>query len=310
MDLANDTETDPTPVGTTVVSWDCERRCSRGAITGSGVATVMSSAGDQPTRELAGGARMPVLGLGVWQMAAGAETERAVEWALEAGYRHVDTASMYRNEQSVGAALGRSGLPRDQLFVTTKLLPNRLSAVSELEKSLARLRLDYVDLYLLHWPLPLWSARQWRQLQSLKERGLARAVGVSNVGVRGLEKLTRAAVHAPAVNQVQFSPFRYRRRLLDHCLEQRILFEAYSPLERGRGLSHPTIVALGERLGRTPAQVMLRWAIQHQALVIPKSSRQERIRSNAQLFDFQLADADMASLDALDRTNGSARPRG
>jgi diketogulonate reductase-like aldo/keto reductase len=270
----------------------------------------MSSVGDQPTRELAGGARMPVLGLGVWQMAAGAETEQAVEWALAAGYRHVDTASMYRNEQSVGAALGRSGLPRDQVFVTTKLMPNRLSAVRELEKSLARLRLDYVDLYLIHWPLPLWSARQWRQLESLRERGLARAIGVSNFGVRGLEKLTTGAVHAPAVNQVQFSPFRYRRRLLGYCLERGIVFEAYSPLDRGRGLSHPTIVALAERLGRTPAQVMLRWAIQHQALVIPKSSRQERIRSNAQLFDFELADADMASLDALDRTNGSARARG
>ena len=270
----------------------------------------MSPIGDQPTRELAGGARMPVLGLGVWQMAAGAETEQAVEWALEAGYRHVDTASMYRNEQSVGAALGRSGLPREQVFVTTKLLPNRLSAARELEKSLARLRLDYVDLYLIHWPLPLWSAQQWRQLESLRQRGLARAIGVSNFGVRGLEKLTRGAVDAPAVNQVQFSPFRYRRRLLDYCLQLGIVFEAYSPLERGLGLTHPTIVALAERLGRTPAQIMLRWAIQHQALVIPKSSHQERIRSNAQLFDFELADADMASLDALDRTNGSARARG
>ena len=253
---------------------------------------------------------MPVLGLGVWQMAAGVETEQAVEWALEAGYRHVDTASMYRNEQSVGAALGRSGLPRDQLFVTTKLLPNRLSAAQELEKSLARLRLEYVDLYLIHWPLPLWNAHQWRQLESLGERGLARAIGVSNFGVRGLEKLTRGAAEAPAVNQVQFSPFRYRRRLLDYCLRQGIVFEAYSPLERGLGLTHPTIVALAEKIGRTPAQVMLRWAIQHQALVIPKTSHKERIRSNAQLFDFELADADMASLDALDRTNGSARARG
>lgn len=270
----------------------------------------MSTLEGQPTRELAGGARMPVLGLGVWQMAAGAETEQAVEWALEAGYRHVDTASMYRNERSVGAALGRSGLPRDQLFVTTKLLPNRPSAAKELEKSLARLRLDYVDLYLIHWPLPLWNTRQWRQLESLAERGLARAIGVSNFGVRRLETLIRGAGRAPAVNQVQFSPFRYRRRLLQYCLEQGIVFEAYSPLERGRGLSHPTIAAVAERLGRTPAQVMLRWAIQRQAIVIPKSSRRDRIRSNAQLFDFELADADMERLDKLDRTSGSARARG
>ena len=264
---------------------------------------------DQPTRELAGGARMPVLGLGVWQMAAGGETEQAVEWALEAGYRHIDTASVYRNEQSVGAALRRSGLPREQVFVTTKLMPAHPSAARELAKSLERLSLDYVDLYLIHWPLPLRSARLWRQLESLQERGLARAIGVSNFGRHRLERLMPAASRMPAVDQVQFSPFHYRRRLLDYCLEQGIVFEAYSPLARGQGLNDPTITAVAERLGRTPAQVMLRWAIQHQAIVIPKSSRKERIRSNAQLFDFELADSDMRSLDALDRTNSSARAR-
>jgi diketogulonate reductase-like aldo/keto reductase len=139
---------------------------------------------------------------------------------------------------------------------------------------------------------------------------LARAIGVSNFGVTGLAKLIRDAAQAPAVNQVQFSPFRYRRRLLDYCLKEGVVFEAYSPLERGRGLTHPTITALAGRLGRTPAQIMLRWAIQHHALVIPKSTRKERIQSNARLFDFELADSDMAELDALDRTNGSARARG
>ena len=125
---------------------------------------------------------MPVLGLGVWQMAAGAEAEQAVEWALEAGYRHIDTASMYRNEQSVGVAVRRSGVPREQVFVTTKLMPTHANAAQELTKSLRRLGLDYVDLYLIHWPLPLASGRQWRQLESLQERGLARAIGVSNFG--------------------------------------------------------------------------------------------------------------------------------
>jgi diketogulonate reductase-like aldo/keto reductase len=253
---------------------------------------------------------MPVLGLGVWQLAAGGDTEQAVEWALEAGYRHIDTASMYRNEQSVGAALKRSSLPREQVFVTTKLLPTHVSAARELEKSLARLGLDYVDLYLIHWPLPLVTARFWRQLESLQDRGLAREIGVSNFGRDKLEALLQGASRTPAVNQVQFSPFRYRRRLLDYCLQQGIVFEAYSPLEQGQGLHDPTITAVAERLGRTPAQIMLRWAIQHQAVVIPKSSRQDRIRSNAQLFDFELADGDMRTLDALDRTNGSARARG
>jgi diketogulonate reductase-like aldo/keto reductase len=266
--------------------------------------------GDQPTRELAGGAKMPVLGLGVWQMTAGAETEQAVEWALEAGYRHIDTASVYRNEQSVGAALKRSGLPREQVFVTTKLMPAHPSAARELERSLERLSLDYVDRYLIHWPLPLRTARLWRDLESLQERGLTREIGVSNFGTDRLRKLIRGPSRLPAVDQVQFSPFRYRRRLLEYCLEQGIVFEAYSPLERGGGLHDPTIAAVAERLGRTPAQVMLRWAIQRQAVVIPKSSRKERIRSNAELFDFELADSDMRNLDALDRTGGSARARG
>jgi diketogulonate reductase-like aldo/keto reductase len=263
----------------------------------------------QPVRELPGGVKMPVLGLGVWQMAAGLETEQAVEWALEAGYRHIDTASMYRNEESVGAAVRRSGLPREEVFVTTKLMPGRGSAAPELDKSLARLGLDYVDLYLIHWPLPLANARMWRQLESLQE-GCARAIGVSNFGRDRLAKLIGSAASTPAVNQVQFSPYQYRRRLLEYCLAQGIVFEAYSPLARGQGTHDPTIAGIAERLDRTPAQVILRWAIQHQAVVIPKSSQQERIRSNARLFDFELTDADMQTLDALDRTNGAAQARG
>jgi diketogulonate reductase-like aldo/keto reductase len=253
---------------------------------------------------------MPVLGLGVWQMAAGRETEQAVGWAMEAGYRHIDTASMYRNEQSVGAAVRRSGVPREEVFVTTKLMPTHPNAERELAGSLRRLGLDYVDLYLIHWPLPLVSGRYWRQLESLREGGLARAIGVSNFGRDRVAALVRGGSRAPAVNQVQFNPFQYRRRLLDYCLEQGIVFEAYSPLARGEGPGHPAIIAIARRLGRTPAQVMLRWSIQHQAVVIPKSSRADRIRSNAQVFDFELADADMRVLDALDRTGGSARARG
>lgn len=251
-----------------------------------------------------------MLGLGVWQMAAGRETEQAVEWALEAGYRHIDTASMYRNEQSVGAALTRSALPREDIFVTTKLLPGPPSAARELDKSLERLGLDYVDLYLIHWPLPLGNARMWRQLEAVQERGLARAIGVSNFGRDRLAKLFRSADRRPAVNQVQFSPYQYRRRLLEYCAEQDIVFEAYSPLARGQGLHDPTITAIADRIDRTPAQVMLRWAIQHDAVVIPKSSRQDRILSNVRVFDFELTDVDMQTLDALDRTGGAAKARG
>ena len=249
---------------------------------------------------------MPVLGLGVWQIAAGSETEQAVEWALEAGYRLVDTASLYRNEQSVGAALRRSGLPRHEVFVTTKLLPQRANAATELQRSLERLGLDYVDLYLIHWPIPLFAGRAWRHLAALQDQGLARTIGVSNYGRGRLKRLVDGG-SPPAVNQVQFNPFRFRRRLLEYCVEHGIVFEAYSPLARGKGLENPVVTELARRLERTPAQVLLRWAIQHRAVVIPKSSHADRIRSNAEIFDFELGADDMRRLDSLDRTRGTAR---
>jgi 2,5-diketo-D-gluconate reductase A len=259
-------------------------------------------------RDLGGGVSMPVLGLGVWQMAAGQETEQAVEWALEAGYRHVDTATLYKNERSVGAALARSGLPRDEVFVTTKWLPMR-PVGGELERSLERLGLDYVDLYLIHWPVPLRAGPGWAELVRLRERGLARAIGVSNYGSDRLARMLGGATPAPAVNQVHFNPFHFRRALLEFCERHGIVLEAYSPLEQGRALDDPVIVELAQRLGRTPAQVMLRWGIQHDAVVIPKSSHRERIVSNAQIFDFTLAPEDMAALDALDATGGTGKGR-
>jgi diketogulonate reductase-like aldo/keto reductase len=252
-----------------------------------------------PTRQLPRGARMPVLGLGVWQMAAGAETEQAVEWALELGYRHIDTATMYRNEQSVGAAVARSGLPREEIFVTTKLLPTHTSAERELRKSLDRLKLDYVDLYLIHWPVPLMTARCWRQLESLQERGLAREIGVSNFGADLLESLRKDGRTTPAVNQVHYSVFRHKGQPVDYLREHGIVLEAYSPLERGK-IDHPTIAGIADEVGRPPAQVMLRWAVQHDAVVIPKSTRRERIESNARIFDFELDDGQMKRLDGLD----------
>jgi diketogulonate reductase-like aldo/keto reductase len=260
-------------------------------------------------RELGEGVSMPVLGLGVWQMAAGRETEQAVEWALEAGYRHFDTATMYRNEHSVGAAIARSGLSRQDVFVTTKWLPLAHSASSELARSLERLQLDYVDLYLIHWPVPLRARRGWPGLERLRERGLARAIGVSNFGTERLTRLVERSVHPPAVNQVQFSPFHFRRKLLEACARHGVVLEAYSPLERGRTVDHPAIVEIAQRLERTPAQVMLRWGIQHDAVVIPKSSRRDRIRSNAQIFDFTLGASDMRTLDSLDRTEGTGDAR-
>lgn len=239
---------------------------------------------------------MPVLGLGVWQMAEGRETEQAVEWALEAGYRSIDTAAMYKNERSVGVAIRQSDVPRDQVFVTTKLMPARLAPDRALRDSLERLGLDYVDLYLIHWPLPTMYVRQWRALEELRERGFARDIGVSNFGATQLDALERHGLQAPAVNQIKLNPFHYKPELLDRCVRSGIVVESYSPLAQGSGLDRPPVTTVAERVGRTPAQVMLRWAVQLGAVVIPKSSRRERILANAEIFDFELDPDAMAVL--------------
>ncbi len=262
-----------------------------------------------PVRDLGDGVMMPLLGFGTWQIPRGREAEQAVTWALEAGYRHIDTAAVYRNERSVGDALRRSGLAREDVFVTTKWLPLRPNPGRELAHSLARMGLDYVDLYLVHWPTPWTTRRSWQALEALQARGDARAIGVSNFGVDRLTRLVAGAERLPALNQVQFSPVHYRRRLLDYCTRRGIAVEAYSPLDRGRALDDPTIVAIAKRQGRQPAQVMLRWAIQRGLSVIPKSTHRERIRANAAVFDFTLGDADMAALDALDTTGGTDKAR-
>jgi 2,5-diketo-D-gluconate reductase A len=250
---------------------------------------------------------MPVLGLGVWQMDEGAETENAVEWALEAGYRHVDTAQLYRNERSVGAAIRRSGIPREQIFVTTKWLPTVRSAGPALEQSLERLGMGYVDLYLIHWPVPFRAGRGWHDLEELADRGLARAIGVSNYGDERLEKTAAGARIRPAVNQVHFSPFHYRRKLLEACTSLGVVLESYSPLDQGRAVDDATVTAIASKLDRTPAQVLLRWGVQRNTVVIPKSSRRERIVENAEIFDFELGEDDMRTLDALDRTGLTGR---
>jgi 2,5-diketo-D-gluconate reductase A len=256
--------------------------------------------------ELANGVRMPLLGLGVFQMRSGRETEDAVRWALEAGYRHVDTAKLYGNEQSVGRALAAGGVPREELFVTTKLLPRARDARRALEDSLRLLDLDQVDLYLIHWPTGE-AGEQWAALERAYEDGLARAIGVSNWGAGLLARTVERANIAPHVNQVEFSPFEYRRALLEECRRLNVVLEAYSPLTRGHDLDHSTVTRIAQELGRTPAQVLLRWALEREIPVIPKSTRHERIAENSQVFDFRLDAESMAALDALDRTGGDRR---
>jgi diketogulonate reductase-like aldo/keto reductase len=261
---------------------------------------------DARTRALADGNQIPLLGLGVWQVPNGPTTFNAVRWALELGYRHIDTAQVYGNEESVGRALRESGIPRDQLFITTKFNPSRQDPVVEVERSLHRLGTDYVDLYLVHWPQG-GSTRAWPGMARARELGHARSIGVSNFGLRELDQLLAVAPTPPVVNQVQFSPFEYRRALLEGAQQRNIVVEAYSPLGTGRHLSNQTVKRIAAALGRAPAQVLLRSSLQRDLVVLPKSTHRERLAENAQIFDFTLSDQDMAALDALDRTNGTDR---
>lgn len=258
------------------------------------------------SRALSDGNQIPLLGLGVWHVPNGAATVNAVRWALELGYRHIDTAQIYGNEASVGRGLAESGVPRDQVFITTKFDPGRRDPAAELERSLQRLGLDFVDLYLVHWPEG-GPVRAWPGMQRARELGYARSIGVSNYGVPELDQLLAAANVRPVVNQVRFSAIEYRRALLEWCLERGIVVEAYSPLGTGRYVSNATVKRIAARVGRTPAQVLLRWCLQRGLVVLTKSTHRERIEENGEIFDFTLSDQDMAELDALDRTRGADR---
>jgi diketogulonate reductase-like aldo/keto reductase len=251
---------------------------------------------------------MPTLGLGVWQIPEGKECVHAVRWALDAGYRHIDTAQVYENEKSVGVALRESGIARNEVFVATKFFPQRNNPVAELETSLRRLQLDYVDLYVVHWPArgPIWA---WSGMERTLDRELTRSIGVSNFDAAELDELMRHAAHPPVVNQVQLNAFAYRKRLVEACEEHQIVAEAYSPLGTGTLLSDPTAKRIATAHGRSPAQVLLRWGIQHGFPQIPKSTHQMRIIENAQIFDFALTDDEVRELDALDRSGGTGLAR-
>ncbi len=246
------------------------------------------------------GVDIPALGLGVYQIPPGQPTEQAVVWALEAGYRHIDTASFYKNEESVGAAIRKSGIPREEIFVTTKLwLTDFLFAEKAFHKSRELLGLDYIDLYLIHWPSPFGKDSAWKTLEKLYEQKLVRAIGVSNYSVSQLKALMKRSSILPAVNQVEFSPFNYKKELLEFCQAKGIQLEAYSPLTRGKRLDHPVLQKVAKRSGKTIAQVLLRWCIQHGVVVLPKTQRKERLVENSWIFNFELLAEDMRELDAL-----------
>lgn len=249
---------------------------------------------------LSNGIEMPIVGLGVWNIRPGEDTERAVRAALDAGYRLIDTAKLYGNEASVGAAVRESGIPREEIFITTKLWPTDFSnPLDGFNASLSRLGLEYVDLYLVHWPIPRMPRSVWQSLERVYDEKRARAIGVSNYGVREIESLFTYARVRPAVNQVRFSPFDFRRDLLDYCDAQHIALEAYSPLTRGAKLREHTVVAIAKKYGKSPAQIMIRWCVEHGVIAIPKSSNPDRIRENIEVFNFEIAADDMTALDEI-----------
>jgi diketogulonate reductase-like aldo/keto reductase len=246
---------------------------------------------------------IPAFGLGVYQSRPGEETRGAVRAALEVGYRHVDTARVYRNERDVGAALAESGVPRDEVFVTTKLWNadhGYDAALRACDQSLDRLGFERVDLYLVHWPVEGLRHETWRAMERILADGKARAIGVSNYTIRHLDELAARAKELPSVNQVELHPFLTQRDLVARCRALGIQVEAYAPLVKGERLDHPVIRRVAGKHGRTPAQVLVRWGLEHELVTIPKSVRPERIRENAQVFDFALDAEDLAALDGLD----------
>jgi len=251
---------------------------------------------------LADGHRMPVLGLGVWRTPPGNATQTAVGHALRIGYRSIDTAAMYGNEADVGEAIRTSGIPRDELFVTTKVWNDDQGfqeTLAAFDRSQRALDVGVVDLYLVHWPVSGKRLETWKALLHLQRDGRCRSIGVSNFTVRHLEELREQTGVLPAVNQVEFNPFLYQRELLEYCRGHRIQLEAWAPLVRAQRMSDPVIQQVARAHHATPAQILVRWGLQHEVVEIPKSVHSERIAENAGVFEFRLSPQQMAALDGL-----------
>jgi len=248
------------------------------------------------------GVEIPRLGLGVYQTPPGEPTLRAVKYALNIGYRHIDTAWLYDNERDVGRAVLESGIEREEVFITTKVWNSDQgyhSTLKACEKSLRRLGLSYIDLYLIHWPVQGKNKDTWKAMIQLLRDGKTRAIGVSNYEIFHLQEIIQNFDVVPSINQVEFHPFLYQERLLEFCKNNNIQLEAYSPLTRGQRLKHPTVIRLAEKYGKTLAQILIRWNLQHGLVVIPKSKNENRIGENSQVFDFQLEEEDMKLLNSL-----------
>ena len=258
---------------------------------------------DQLYKTMNDGHKIPVVGLGTWKSEPGDSTYNAVLASINAGYRHIDTARAYDNESDVGRAVNDAEVPRDDLFITTKLWnkdQGYQTALEACEKSLARLDCDYIDLYLIHWPLKELRNNSWRAFIELQEKGLCKSIGVSNFTIDNLKELEAKYGILPAINQVEFHPYHYQKELLEYCNFKNIIIEAYSPLVHAKRMDEPRLVAISDELSKTPAQVLIRWAMQRGMVVLPKSVNQNRIIENFAVFDFEISDSLMKRLDDLD----------
>ncbi|KAG0293813.1 hypothetical protein BGZ96_002263 [Linnemannia gamsii] len=268
--------------------------------------TRVALTGLQSSIKLNSGHSIPRLGLGVYQSEEGQEAENAILWALQAGYRHIDTATSYDNETSVGNAIRKSGIPRNEIFVTTKLTEDDQgyeSTLAACNVSLKKLGLDYIDLYLIHSPLCGSELRQesWKAMEKLHAEGKVKSIGVSNYGVHHLKELLEDsnATILPAVNQIEVHPWLTRTDIVSFCHSHNIAVESYSPLVQGHKLQNPTLVKIASAHSKTPAQVLIRWNLQRGNIVIPKSSKKQRIVENADVFGFELSEDEVEELAAL-----------
>ena len=254
--------------------------------------------------KLNNGIEMPLFGLGTWEINEGETIINAIQLAISKGYRLIDTARIYGNEKGVGKGLKLSleeqGLTREDIFITTKLWFNSFKyekALKAFNRSLNNLALDYVDLYLLHWPEPLYRQEAWKALESILKEGKARSIGVSNYYQNHLDELLSEADIIPAVNQVEFTPYLYLKELKEYCDNKGIRLEAYSPLTRGRKLKDPKLMDIAKKYNKSSAQILIRWGLQHKVIEIPKSTKEDHIIENSKVFDFTISENDMALLD-------------
>ena len=250
------------------------------------------------------GIRIPVVGLGVFRSPPGKTTRRAIQYAFEAGYRHIDTAYIYGNESDVGKAVAKSGIPREEVFVTTKLWNAHQgfdSTLKACEASLRKMKLDFVDLYLMHWPVKDLRLESWKAMERLLAGGKCRSIGVRNFMVDHLEELMKNSGVVPAVNQIELSPYNYlqHKELIGLCQSLNIVIEAYSPLTKGRKLDDPALAGIARKYHKTSAQLLIRWALEKGFVVLPKSVNRERIIENVSVFDFSISPEDMQMLDAF-----------